>query len=269
MGTGHSSKKRLKMLNETFPYSEFNKIELDFIKIIEIIKKEKHKKSKIRQSSLIYSQRSNIISSLINYNNVYKYQNKVFYLGLAYLDEILKSIDINNLNQKKLQLYIINSIILAAKFYEDDILSLNIDRFVECEENEYDINSDDILLNEVKCLKILNYEINFCSLYDLLILLRFLLFDEFLNDFDKDYDGEFYQLIYDYPFEVLGQIIYSPEILFNYTTFEIDICILYHTYREIKFSKKYINRVLQKLDVNFNNYKTCLDTINYFLTYNK
>ena len=269
MGTGHSTKKRLKMLNEAFPYSEFDKIEFDYVEIIEIIKKEKKKKSKIKQSSEIYSERTDIITALINYNNVYKYQNKVFYLGLVYLDEILKSINVNNLSKKKLQLYIINSIILAAKFYEDDILSLNIDRFVECEENEYDINCDDILVNEINCLKILNYKINYCSLYDLLILLRYLLFDEFLNDFDKDYDGELYQVIYEYPFELLGQLIYSPEILFNYTTFEIDICILYLTYNEIKFSKKYLNRVFKKLDINFNNYKNCLDTINYCLIFNK
>ena len=135
---------------------------------------------------------------LLQYNNIYHYSKKVFYLSILYLDIIFQSLRTSVLLNDKYEIYIINIIILAGKFYEDDIKSISFERFINYNNNKCNLNVDDIGLNEITCLKMLNYKLNYYSVFDILTLL----IKDYLNITSID-NKDYYNKIYTFPFNTL------------------------------------------------------------------
>ena len=174
------------------------------INTIEIIKNLKliYKQKKYFPSEEYITIRPKAIKMLLQYNNIYHYSKKVFYLSILYLDIIFQSLHKSILINDKYVIYIINIIILAGKFYEDDLKSISFERFINDNNNKCNLNIEDIGLNEINCLKMLNYQLNLYSVFDILTLL----IKDFLNIIsiiNKDY----YNKIYTFPFNILDNII--------------------------------------------------------------
>ena len=201
--------------------------------------------------------RPNLIKSLLKYNNIYHYSKRVFYLGLLYIDIIFQSLPKNIILNEEYEIYIINSIVLAAKFYEIDIKSISFERFIEFNNNKFNLTIDDVALNEVNCLKILNYRLNYYSIYDIL----YLLMNEYINELSIKEDNEYNNSIFNYPFNILENIILS-NITINYSYIDIAFSLLYKTKENFNINNECIEKINNKYDIKFINYKECLQNIN-------
>ena len=164
--------------------------------------------------------RPDIIKSLLKYNNIYHYSKQVFYLGLLYMDIIIQSLPENIILKEQYEEYIINSIVLSAKFYEMDLNSISFEHFIEYSNNKYNLHVEDLALNEVNCLKILNYKLNYYSIYDLLNLLM----DDYLGELLIENDDYFNSII-NYPINILENIILS-NITIKYSYIDISFCLI-------------------------------------------
>ena len=132
--------------------------------------------------------RPNIIKALLKFNNIYHYSKKVFYLAILYLDIIFQSLPENTILDGQYEIYIINCIILAAKFYEDDLKSTSFERFIDFSKNQFDL--EDIALNEIICLKILNYKLNYNSIFD---ILNFLM-EDYMTELNIGNNDDYYSI---------------------------------------------------------------------------
>lgn len=243
------------------------------INTIEIIKNLKliYKQKKYFPCTEYINVRPKAIKMLLQYNNIYHYSKKVFYLSILYLDIIFQSLRTSVLLNDKYEIYIINIIILAGKFYEDDIKSISFERFINYNNNKCNLNVDDIGLNEITCLKMLNYKLNYYSVFDILTLL----IKDYLNITSID-NKDYYNKIYTFPFNILDNIILS-NITINYSPIDIAFSLLYKTHMNFQLNNKYFNEFNKKYYFINSDYKECLNNINnilniqnkiYFLDFN-
>ena len=214
-----------------------NKIyyEIDIVKIIKNLK-EFYNKKKLKKKEYL-NIRTNSIKSLLKYSNIYHYSKKVFYLGIVYMDIIFQSLSEDIILNEKYEINIINCIILAGKFYEDDLKSMSFERFIDYNENEFNFNVDDIAYNEIICLKLLNYRLNYY--------------------YNKNE-------IFNYSFNILDNIILT-DITINYSFINIVFSLLYKANKNFNICNNYLEQINKKFNVKYSDYKECLENINYIL----
>ena len=243
-------------LNRTNINSLLN--EVDNIKIIKNLQKLFNQKNYLVPKE--YKDiRAKAIKSLLKYNNIYHYSKKVFYLGVTYMDIIFPSLPKDIILNSHSEIYIINCIILAAKFYEDDLKSISFERFINLNNTDYKISINDIASNEVNCLKILNYKLDYYSIYDIISLL---IFDYISKIPIKNF--EFFCSVFNFPFNILDKIILS-DIMINYSPIYIAFSLLYKTNINFNFEKDYFNNIKKKFSVEFSEFQNCLLNIEHIL----
>ena len=236
-----------------------NKIyyEIDIVKIIKNLK-EFYNKKKLKKKEYL-NIRTNSIKSLLKYSNIYHYSKKAFYLGIVYMDIIFQSLSEDIILNEKYEINIINCIILAGKFYEDDLKSMSFERFIDYNENEFNFNIDNIAYNEIICLKLLNYRLNYYSIFDILNLLLQYYMDVLL--IQKDYNKN---EIFNYSFNILDNIILT-DITINYSFINIVFSLLYKANKNFNICNNYLEQINKKFNVKYSDYKECLENINYIL----
>ena len=111
---------------------------------------------KIKKDSIYLGKRARAIKSLEKFNNLYHYNEDIFFLALTYMDFIFKILYNQNkkITKKEEDLYILNCLFIAEKFYGKDMKNPpNFQLYIK--QSIYDVESYDIKENEVLCLKTL------------------------------------------------------------------------------------------------------------------
>ena len=244
--------------NISKPLSYQQNIEMDPLSLFKYITKKEFKI--INSTHPYYKNRSKAISLLQKYSEYYKYSESSFYLALHYMDYIFTHLE-KNVPQKKFELFVINSLLLAVKFYEKDITQPDIFLYTSIGIS-YDIDEIDIVQNEIECLKILEYDLNILNSYDLLLL--------FMNNgfvFENEIENksqEFSNIIYCYAKKIFSDIILTP-LAIQYTPLEICFSIIHLARKQFKLKVQYFNIIKKFYDIHLNDYKSCLNAIKTFL----
>ena len=241
------------------PLSYQQNIEIDPLTLFNtIIKKD----FKILNSTHPYfKNRQKAITLLQKYSEYYKYSESSFYLALHYMDYIFSHIE-KNIPQKKFELNVINSFLLAVKFYEKDIIQPDIPIYTSIGIS-YDIDEYDINQNEIECLKILKYDLNLLNSFDLLLLFMNNGF-VFENEINNNKSSEFSNIIYCYGKKIFSDIILTP-IAIQYTPLEICFSIIHLSRKQFCLNNQYFNIVKKFYDIHLSDYKNCLNSIKKFL----
>ena len=167
----------------------------------------------------------------------------ILYKALNFMDYIFIRLGNKNLKIKSITLYIINAIVFATEAYKNDEIGLNKFSVLDI---SYTIDELDIKRNEIRALKLLQYNLNKLGVYDVLVFLLHngIVFDKEL----EDKSAEFCSFIYNYALKLFKDIIRSH------------ICLLYHTC-QIAFSIVHLTR--KKFDLNIKYFKILKMLYNY------
>ena len=123
----------------------------------------KYTNQKYRQYSI------NIIRTLCN-KSPYRNKNALFYQTLLYNDIILYNCG-NNVLISNLDLLIFSCFIIAIKCLNQQIHILKLKDLKNIYREKYCLyKNEEIIINEISCLKILDYNINYMTSYDYIIL---------------------------------------------------------------------------------------------------
>ena len=235
------------------PTSYQNKTEIDPLELFQVYVNTPF--TKIDKNSQYYLIREHAIARLEKYRHSYNFSEETFYLAMTYMDIIFKKLGDKTVRGKDFELYIINSLLLAGKFYEKDIRELQsaVDPFWEL--NNFRISEKDIKLNEIECLKILNYKLDHHSAYD---LLKFFMYNGIV------YRNDSYgvpNIIYNYSLKIFRDIMNSDIALF-YHPLPICFSIITLARKKFKLNTKYLKKIY---NIKLNDFKECFDEIKVYV----
>ena len=219
------------------------------------------KKINISDQSFYYKNRQKAINLLQKHSEIYKFSEYSYFLALTYMDTIFIKNNEKTIPKKKFELYIINSVLLAAKFHEKDIHQPDLCRFSSIGIN-YDIDEIDISQNEIECLKILNYKLNFFSTYEILMMILnngFIFENEIENK-----SNEYINIIYNYANKIFSDIIQS-FIALEFNNLQIVFSVIHLTRKQFGFQNNYFNVIKKFYNIHLSDYKECLNKIKKFL----
>ena len=208
-----------------------------------------------------FKNRQKNINLLQKYLTYYKYSESTFYLALHYLDTIYSSLNGSVVQKKKNELFVINCLLIAGKFYEKDSFQPRITRFCSIG-IQYDIDEIDICRNELEVLKILNYKLNVITAYDILSYLLFngIIFEPEIENRMK----EFSHIIYCYAKKIFNDIILS-NIAIQFSPIQIVFSVIHLTRKNFNLKQNYFNVIKKFYNYHLNDYKTCLNICKKFL----
>ena len=216
----------------------------------------------LSEESKYYKKREKAIQLLKKYNDIYKFSEHSYFLALTYMDNIFIHIQDEKISKKQFELYIINSVLLAAKFYEKSIHQPDPSRFSSIEFN-YEIDEYDIIENEIECLKILDYKLNYFSSFE--ILMMFLNNGIIFEDEINNKTNEYIIIIYNYVLNIFKDIIQSV-IGLKYNYLQIVISIIHLTRKQFGFQNNYFNVLKKFYNIHLSDYKECLNNIKRFIS---
>ena len=235
------------------PPSYQNKTEIDPIELYQVYVNTPF--TIIEKNSPYFLIREHAVSQLEKYRHSYNFSEETFYLAMTYMDIIFKKFGEKTVRGKEFELYIMNSLLLAGKFYEKDIRELQsaVDPFWEL--NNYRISEKDIILNEIECLKILNYKLDHHSAYD---LLKFFMYNGIV------YRNDSYALpniIYNYSLKIFRDVMNS-NISLCYHPLPICFSIITLARKRFKLNTKYLKKIYS---IKLNDYKDCYEEIKVYI----
>ena len=208
-----------------------------------------------------FKNRQRNINLLQKYLTYYKYSESTFYLALHYLDTIYSTLNGSVVQKKKNELFVINCLLIAGKFFEKDSFQPRITRFCSIG-IQYDIDEIDICRNELEVLKILNYKLNVITAYDILSYLLFngIIFEPEIENRMK----EFSHIIYCYAKKIFNDIILS-NIAIQFSPIQIVFSVIHLTRKNFNLKQNYFNVIKKFYNYHLNDYKTCLNICKKFL----
>ena len=208
-----------------------------------------------------FKNRQRNINLLQKYLTYYKYSESTFYLALHYLDTIYSTLNGGVVQKKKNELFVINCLLIAGKFFEKDSFQPRITRFCSIG-IQYDIDEIDICRNELEVLKILNYKLNVITAYDILSYLLFngIIFEPEIENRMK----EFSHIIYCYAKKIFNDIILS-NIAIQFSPIQIVFSVIHLTRKNFNLKQNYFNVIKKFYNYHLNDYKTCLNICKKFL----
>jgi hypothetical protein len=217
----------------------------------------------IEKNSKYLERRSRAIKILEKMNNLYHYSDDIFFLALTYMDYIFKSLYNKNvsLTNKKEELYILNCLLISEKFYDKDI-NIIPDYNIYLKNTIYYVDTMDIKMNEIDCLKILEYKLDHHSLYD---ILKAYMYNGFIFEKEIDSNSIGYQIkfAYNYAEKLFRDIVYSYITVF-YPPYLIAFIIINLTRKKF-FDNRYIKKIKKSYNIKQNDYKECNDQIKILL----
>ena len=208
-----------------------------------------------------FKNRQRNINLLQKYLTYYKYSESTFYLALHYLDTIYSTLNGGVVQKKKNELFVINCLLIAGKFFEKDSFQPRITRFCSIG-IQYDIDEIDICRNELEVLKILNYKLNVITAYDILSYLLFngIIFEPEIENRMK----EFSHIIYCYAKKIFNDIILS-NIAIQFSPIQIVFSVIHLTRKNFNLKQNYFNVIKKFYNYHLNDYKSCLNICKKFL----
>jgi len=219
---------------------------------------------KIKKDNIYLEKRTRAIKLLEKFNNLYHYSDDIYFLALTYMDIIFKTLynQGKKISKKEEDLYILNCLFISEKFYEKDLKDPpNYQLYIK--NSIYDVESFDILENEISCLKILEYKLDHHSLYD---ILQAYMYNGFI--FDKEIDNTSIiskiKLAYNYADKLFRDIEYSYIVLF-FPSDLIAFIIIKLTREKFFNNNKYNKKFKSIYGYKHEDYKECLNEINNFL----
>lgn len=118
-----------------------------------------NKNENITKNSLFLSKRNEMIKLLNKIIHKLRLRSQTFYLAIFYLDLLM---DITN--EIRVEILTISSLLLAAKFDENDTSVPNLPYFKGLMEN-YFVSLEDVRKFEVVCLRLLEYKLDYITPY--------------------------------------------------------------------------------------------------------
>lgn len=197
--------------------------------------------------------RQRAIKHLQKYSQIYHYSDLTYYLSLTLIDEIMKKI--NKISMKKLEIYVITCLVIAAKFKESNIIEPNLSRFTSSGDY-YDIDEMDIVIAEVELLKLLKYKLNYITAYE---ILKVFFYDGFVYSCElKNKPRDFITIVYCYAKKILNDIIHNDNSVI-YNPLQIAFSVIHLTRKNFNFEKNFFNLIKKFYDIHLNEYKDCLN----------
>lgn len=240
-------------INSIKPSSYQNKTEMDPLELFPTYINTPF--TKIAPNSPYLIIREHAISRLEKYRHSYNFSEDTFYLAMTYMDIIFKNFGEKTIRGKEFDLFIINCLLLAGKFYEKDIreMASSVEKFWEL--NNCRISDKEIQLNEIECLRLLNYKLDHQSVYD---LLKFLMYNGIV------YQNDSYtvsNIIYNYSLKVFRDIMNS-NIALMYHPVPICFSIIIFARKKFKLNTKYLKKIY---NIKSEDYKECYDEIKQYI----
>lgn len=174
--------------------------------------------------------RKKIINFLFLLSKKFYSKQKTVFLAISYTDEIFRKINKNfTKNRKKLYLYILSCFILAFKFNEiDDGLDIIQDKRIESilKNLKIEVSLSEIEKYEIKCLQLLEYNLNKCTLFDIISYLKIsgFIFQNELKNKEKNLVNEIYEKID----QVVDLIISNYDFIERYNAYQIAFGIIHY-----------------------------------------
>ena len=211
---------------------------------------------KIQETISIYLEKRKILLSYLqNITRTFNLGDLSFYHCLFLIDVYLSHKITKEMNEEELLYILAGFFLLSSKFKETDISEPNLEDFNKIG-SKITLSPEKIILTEMKCLKIINFNFFMYSIYDWLNVLisnGFIFEGEIEN---KDYINE----IQIFTFKLL--IALTPENVFiKYSPFYLAVALT-DISREEKIDKKKINaelfiKLLLLYGIDFEIYKKC------------
>lgn len=196
--------------------------------------------------------RAKAIKLLQKYSQIYKYSDLTYYLAMTYMDTIMRNL--SKLPQKKFEVYIINCLLIAAKFKESNIIEPNISRFTSTG-NYYDIDEMDIIIGEIEVLKLLKYKLNYFSSYE---ILNMFFYNGFVYSWEvNNKSKEFINIIYCFAKKIFYDIAHKEHIL-KFNNLQIAFSVVHLTRKNFGFKHNFFNLIKKFYNFHLIDYKSCL-----------
>lgn len=174
--------------------------------------------------------RKKIINFLYLISKKFHSQQKTVFLAISYMDEIFRKKNKNFAkNRKKLYLYILSCFILAFKFNEiDNGLNIIEDNRIEsiCKYLKIEVSVSELDKYEIKCVKLLEYNLNKFTLFDIISYIKFsgFIFQNEIKNKEKNLVNEIYEKIDD----ILDLIISNSDFIERYNAYQIAFGIIHY-----------------------------------------
>ena len=234
---------------------EINNIDI-FLNSLNYFLKTNENNEPILSNELYIKHRKILCHHIKNLCKEVEFQLEIYYLSITLMDTIFNNIN-SNLNNYQLDLIGTTCFILSKKFFEIDCKEKeNYQIYLTvCHSPQMFIKSADLINSEIKCLQLLNYNLNIFTPFNLLkniFICGFVLLNEIKNiDINK---------IYDDCINLLDLCIEEDEICLHYNTAQIIFAIIYITRKKNKLTTNICKIYFQIFKIKFN-YKDCAKLI--------
>ena len=200
------------------------------------------------------------LSTIITINNLCREINttyECYYLSILLLDIVIHKLNYV-INNYQLDLFSTICFIISKKFIEKD--KMKIEKYNQyltmCHSPQKFINSKDLILSEIECLKILEYNINIPSSYTIIkyMFICGIVFEDEINLSESSNINE----------ECLNLLllcINNNEIAFYYNPVIIAFSVIYIIRKEYKFKYMDTLDLFSLFDIKFNQIKECVNLI--------
>ena len=213
-------------------------------------------------SDIYIKNRDIFIYYIKQFSRKVNYSKSIFYSCLHLMDYYLIHELKNEITKRTIALIALGFFLISAKFYETDIYEPKLNQFCKVDKDIV-ISMNEMIINEIKCLKMMDYNIVNYSVYDWLKALNKVgyVFNNKINKLKFEQIKERQKLL-------LRRIIHS-NILYSYDSFKIAISIIHISMDNIffndKISKELFDLFLTIFSKKFSDYEQCYIDIKAYI----
>ena len=207
------------------------------------------------QNSLVYLKyRKKLIEHIFNLCREIKAIYECYYLSILLLDILIHKLNYIITNYQ-LDLFSTICFIISKKFVEKDNMKLEkySSYLTICHSPQKFINSKDLIISEIQCLKILKYRMNIPTSYT---IMQYMFICGII--FENEIDSNNYTNIYDECLNLLSFCINNNEIGFNFNPTLIAFSIIYIIRKKFKLKSEDTFKLFYIYDIKFSQIKECV-----------
>jgi hypothetical protein len=207
-----------------------------------------------KNSSLYLKYRIKLINHIYNLCSEIKSTYECFFLSVLLLDILIYKLKYQITNYQ-LDLFSTICFIISKKFVEKDKFKLeDYNSYLTiCHSPQKFINSKDLIISEIECLKILNYDLNIPSSYT---ILKYMFICGII--FENENDLINYVNIYDECLDLLSFCNNNNEIGFNFNPVIIVFSIIYIIRKKYKLNNTDTLNLFSIFNIKFCQIKECV-----------
>ena len=212
----------------------------------------------LEKNSILYLKyRKKLINHIYNLCGEIKSTYECYYLSILLLDILIYKLDYIITNYQ-LDLFSTVCFIISKKFVEKDKMKLeNYSSYLTiCHSPQKFINSKDLIISEIECLKILKYNLNIPTSYT---ILQYMFICGII--FENEIDSIHYTNIYDECLNLLSFCNNNNEMGFNFNPVIIVFSIIYIIRKKYKLNISDTLKLFSIFDIKFYQIKQCVKLI--------